>query len=144
MPQERSMAKTFFLSLVPLATVALSAPASAQTTATAPICPARYEIMTGNLCIHVTTGDVVFAAAPGRPAYTSADCRKGYEHMVDNLCIHPKSGDVVFANERPTFATTSCRAGYEFLVNGLCFNRTSGDIVFSEVQSGALPAAVKK
>ncbi len=138
------MAKSFFLSLIPLVAAALSTPASAQASAAAPVCPARYEIMTGNLCIHVSTGDVVFAATAGGPSYTSADCRKGYEHMVDNLCIHPTSGDVVFVNERPTLATASCRAGYEFLVNGLCFNRVSGDIVFSEVKSGTSLAALRK
>ena len=138
------MAKSFFLSLISLLAAALSTPASAQATAATPGCPARYEIMTGNLCIHATTGDIVFAATAAGPSFTSADCRKGYDYMVDNLCIHPKSGDVVFVNERPTFATASCRVGYEFLVNGLCFNRVSGDIVFSEVQSGTSLAAVLK
>lgn len=138
------MSKSFTSLLISLAAIALSTPASAQATAGAPVCPARYEIMTGNLCIHATSGDVVFAEAAAGPAYTSADCRKGYEHMVNNLCIHPKSGDVVFVNERPIYATASCRVGYEFLVNGLCFHRASGDIVFSEVKSGISLAEVKK
>ena len=138
------MSKSVAFSLISLAAAVLSTPASAQATAPAPVCPARYEIMTGNLCIHKTSGDVVFAVTASGPAYTSADCRKGYELMIDNLCIHPKSGDVVFVNERPTLATASCRAGYEFLVNGLCFNRASGDIVFSEVKSGISLAAVQK
>lgn len=65
------MAKSFFLSLIPPVAAALSTPASAQASAAAPVCPARYEIMTGNLCIHV-----VFAATAGGPSYTSAIAAK--------------------------------------------------------------------
>lgn len=137
------MLKLTSLTIIALAAAGLSTPAAAQSAGPATVCPARYELLTGNLCIQPSNGDVVFAAAPAATVYTSADCRRGYEYMIDNLCIHPKWGDVVFVNDRPTFAAASCRAGYEFLINGLCFNRASGDIVFSEVKTGTTLAAVR-
>lgn len=138
------MLKSITLSIAVLASIGLTPSASAQSSAATLACPANYDVMSGNLCVHSASGDVVFATGPAVITYTSADCRKGYEHMSGNLCIHPKWGDVVFANERPTFAAASCRGGYEFLVNGLCLNRASGDIVFSDVKTGTTLAAVQK